>query len=399
MKRLLITLLCILGITGALFVVGRKYYGSPEHAQEFFTKLLKEADITVNGNKPWDITIHNPAVFQRVLQEGSLGLGESYMDGWWDVERLDEFFYKIFKADLDKKISKNWSDILNAIMLKIFNYQTKELSKVVGEQHYDLSNDFFKAMLDKRMIYTCGYWKNAKNLDEAQENKLHLICKKLGLKPGMTVLDIGCGWGGFALFAAEKYGAHVTGVTISKEQYEFAQTHKGSLPVTFLLKDYRDCTTQYDRVLSVGMFEHVGTKNYREYMEVVNKCLKDDGLSLLHTIGSNITKLASDPWFDKYIFPNSILPSLPQITEAANGLFITEDIHNFGPDYDKTLMAWHKNFIKAWPQFKDKLGERFYRMWNYYLLSCAAGFRARGLQLWQIILSKNGVDGGYESLR
>ena len=399
MKRILLTVICILGIIGGLFVIGRTYYGSPEHAKQFFTKLLLEADIKVNGTRPWDITIHNPALFQRVLQEGSLGLGEAYMDGWWDVERLDEFFYKICKADLDKKISKNWSDIIDAVMLKFFNYQTKELSKVVGKQHYDLSNEFFKAMLDKRMIYTCGYWKNAKNLEEAQEHKLDLICRKLDLKPGMTVLDIGCGWGGFALFAAEKYGAHVTGVTISKEQYEFAQAHKGSLPVTFLMKDYRDCTTLYDRVLSIGMFEHVGNKNYREYMEVVDKCLKDDGLSLLHTIGSNVTKLAPDPWFAKYIFPNSILPSLPQITEAANGLFIIEDIHNFGPDYDKTLMAWHKNFIKAWPQFEDKLGERFYRMWNYYLLSCAGAFRARGLQLWQVIMSKNGVEGCYQSLR
>ena len=321
------------------------------------------------------------------------------MDGWWDVEKLDQFFYRIFMARLDTKLARNWKDLANAFLLRLFNYQTKEGSKVVGEQHYDLSNEFFKAMLDKQMIYTCGYWKNASNLDEAQEHKLDLICRKLGLKPGMTVLDIGCGWGGFALFAAEKYGAHVTGVTISKEQYDWAQAHKGSLPVTFVLRDYRDCANPYDRVLSIGMFEHVGNKNYREYMEVVSKCLKDDGLSLLHTIGSNVTKLTPDPWFAKYIFPNSILPSLPQITEAANGLFIIEDIHNFGPDYDKTLMAWHANFIKAWPQFEEKLGERFYRMWNYYLLSCAAAFRARGLQLWQVVLSKNGVEGGYESVR
>jgi cyclopropane-fatty-acyl-phospholipid synthase len=321
------------------------------------------------------------------------------MDGWWDVEKLDEFFYRIFKSDLDQKLSKNWSDIIDAIMLRLFNYQTKEGSKEVGLKHYDLSNDFFKAMLDKRMIYSCGYWKNAKNLDEAQEHKLDLICRKLQLKPGMTVLDIGCGWGGFARYAAEKYGANVTGITISKEQYEFAQAHKESLPVTFIMKDYRDCSEQYDRILSIGMFEHVGNKNYREYMEVVTKCLKDDGLSLLHTIGSNSTALTPDPWIAKYIFPNSILPSLPQITEAANGLFVIEDIHNFGVDYDKTLIAWHANFINAWPQFKDTLGERFYRMWNYYLLSCAAGFRARGLQLWQVVLSKKGVEGGYDSIR
>ncbi len=399
MKRLLITLAIIFSSAGGLFILGKRSYGSSDYAREFFTKLLNKADITVNGPQPWDIQIHNDSLFQRILQGGSLALGESYMDGWWDVEKLDEFFYRIFKAELDKEITRNWRDIIDGFMLWIFNYQTKERSKEVGKKHYDLSNEFFKAMLDKRMIYTCGYWKDAKNLDEAQEHKLDLICRKLQLKPGMTVLDIGCGWGGFALYAAEKYGAHVTGVTISKEQYDYAQAHKGSLPVTFLMKDYRDCDTQYDRVLSIGMFEHVGHKNYQEYMEVTNRCLKVDGLSLLHTIGSNVTKLTPDPWFATYIFPNSILPSLPQITEAANGLFIIEDLHNFGQDYDKTLMAWYHNFVQAWPRFKDSLGERFYRMWSFYLLSCAAAFRVRGLQLWQLVMSKQGVEGGYESLR
>lgn len=398
MKKFIYLVLGILTI-GVAIIIGKASYGSQKEAQAFFTKLLDHADVKINGTRPWDITVHNPKLYQRVLNEGSLGLGESYMDGWWDCKQLDEFFYRMFRADIDQKVAKNWSDYVNAFLLRIFNYQTKKGSAQAIKHHYDISNDFFKAMLDKRMIYSCAYWKDAKNLDEAQEHKLDLICRKLHLKPGMTLLDIGCGWGGLAFYAAEKYGAIVTGVTISKEQYEFAEAHKGSLPVTFKMQDYRDCEIKYDRIVSVGMFEHVGYKNYREFMKVVNSCLKDDGFALLHTIGSNVTKLYPDPWFEKYIFPNSVLPSLPQITTAAENLFIIEDIHNFGADYYKTLMAWYANFEKAWPRFSKQYGERFYRMWSYYLLSCAAAFRARGLQLWQIILSKKGVDGGYLSHR
>ncbi len=377
--------------------MGKQRYGSDTQAKAFFTMLLAEADGTINGSQPWDVKVHNPELYQRVLQEGSLGLGESYMDGWWDCEALDEFFYRVFRAELDTHLSKNWKELFNALMIRIFNYQTKERALEVGKKHYDLSNEFFKAMLDKHMIYSCAYWKDANTLDEAQEHKL--ICRKLGLKKGMTVLDIGCGWGGLANYMAKNYGTEVTGITISKEQYEYAQAHKGSLPITFLMKDYRDCDIQYDRVVSVGMFEHVGTKNYPEYMKTVHRCLKDEGLALLHTIGSNVTTFNPDPWINKYIFPNGILPSLVQVTKTTERLFIIEDLHNFGADYDKTLMAWNENFEKAWPQFKDQYGERFYRMWRYYLLSCAGLVRARGIQLWQFMLSKKDVYGGYESIR
>ncbi len=394
MKRILIGALVVLSIILTI-VFGRATYGTQEEAQAFITKLLQHADIQINGSRPWDIAVHNPKLYQRVLNEGSLGLGESYMDGWWDCKQLDEFFYRICKADIDQKVSKNWSEYLHAVLIRIFNYQTKKGAAQGVKHHYDLSNDFFKAMLDKRMIYSCAYWKDAHSLDEAQDHKLDLICRKLHLKPGMTLLDIGCGWGGLALYASEKYGAIVTGITISKEQLEYAKKQAGLLPITFKMQDYRDCEIKYDRIVSVGMFEHVGAKNYGTFMGVINKCLKDDGIALLHTIGSNVTSLRPDPWFEKYIFPNSILPSLAQITKASEGLFIIEDIHNFGSDYDKTLMAWYENFNKAWPRFSTEYGERFYRMWSYYLLSCAGAFRARGLQLWQIVLSKRGVDGGY----
>ena len=256
-------------------------------------------------------------------------------------------------------------------------------------------------MLDKHMIYSCAYWQNAATLDDAQEQKLDLICKKLYLKPGMTLLDIGCGWGGLARYAAQHYGVVVTGITISQEQARYAQERNGGLPITILLKDYRDLTDTFDRVVSVGMFEHVGSKNYTEFMQVVDRCLADDGLFLLHTIGGNSSTESCDPWMNKYIFPNSMLPSMAQISSALENIFVMEDWHNFGPYYDTTLMAWHKNFVDNRESIKQQshYDERFYRMWRYYLLSCAGLFRAREAQLWQLVLSKKGKVRMYRSIR
>jgi cyclopropane-fatty-acyl-phospholipid synthase len=254
-------------------------------------------------------------------------------------------------------------------------------------------------MLDTRMIYSCGYWAEAETLEQAQEHKLDLVCRKLGLQPGMRVLDIGCGWGGAARFMAERYQVEVVGCTISAEQARLAREDCRDLSVQILLQDYRTLSGSFDRIFSIGMFEHVGHKNYRTYMETVARLLKDDGLFLLHSIGSNKTSIVVDPWIERYIFPNGMLPSARQITRASEGLFILEDWHNFGADYDKTLMAWHANFISAWPQLKHAYDQRFFRMWTYYLLSCAGGFRARDNQLWQVVFAKNGVPGGYRAIR
>jgi len=290
-------------------------------------------------------------------------------------------------------------EIAEFLKAKMVNLQTPSRAFKVGEQHYDVGNDLYAAMLDKRLVYTCGYWKAAQTLDEAQEAKLDLVCRKLGLKAGQRVLDIGCGWGSFAKFAAEKYGVHVVGVTISKEQIALGQKLCEGLPVELRFQDYRDVNEQFDHIVSLGMFEHVGIKNYRTYMEVAARCLKDDGLLLLHTIGNNTSNTAGDAWISKYIFPNSILPSAAQITKAYEDIFVMEDWHNFGAYYDLTLMAWFQNIDRAWPQLKDKYNDRFYRMWKYYLLSCAGSFRARRIQLWQIVLSKKGVPGGYQPIR
>lgn len=375
-------------------------------AKRSIRQLLDLAGVQINGPAPADITVHDERLYRRVLAHGSLGLGESYMDGWWDAPALDQLMFKILSAELKTKIPINFQIILGVIQDRLINYQTKARAFKVGEQHYDLGNDLYQAMLDQRLVYTCGYWGQptdpigqAKNLDEAQERKLDLVCRKLGLKPGQKILDIGCGWGSFLKFAAERYGVSGVGITVSKEQVELARKLCQGRPIEIRLQDYRDVKEKFDHIVSLGMFEHVGVRNYRTYMKVVADCLADDGLFLLHTIGSNESVYNTDPWIEKYIFPNSMLPSVAQISVATEKLFVLEDWHNFGPDYDLTLMAWHDNFEQAWPTLKAHYDERFHRMWRYYLLSCAALFRARQAQLWQIVFSKTGVPGGYQSVR
>ncbi len=348
--------------------------------------LLTIAGIEINGSRPWDIQVHHSGFFRRVLADTSLGLGESYMDGWWDCERLDELIYRILRAKLHQQAS-SFKDILAYLQARLLNPQHITRAFYVGQHHYDIGNDFYRAMLDRRMIYSCGYWKDAVDLDASQEAKLDLICRKIGLQPGMRVLDIGCGWGGAAKFAAERYGVEVCGVTVSKEQAKYARSVCEGLPVTIELKDYREIDGTFDRVYSIGMFEHVGYKNYRTYFQVVNNCLVKDGLFLLHTIGGNISDSNGNPWVERYIFPNSMLPSVTQIGKAVKDRFVIEDWQNFGPDYDRTLLAWNDRFERGRAFQHSQFDERFYRMWRFYLLGFAGAFRARHIQLWQIVLS------------
>ncbi|WP_413503668.1 cyclopropane fatty acyl phospholipid synthase [Serratia grimesii] len=357
-------------------------------------ELLSAAGITINGSSACDIKVHNPALFKRILQEGSLGFGESYMDGWWDCERLDGLFTRILQAGVDERLPKNLSDIARIAYARLFNRQSRKRAWQVGKEHYDIGNDLFRAMLDPYMQYSCGYWKDAETLEQAQLAKLKMICEKLQLKPGMSLLDIGCGWGGLAQYAAENYGVSVHGVTISAEQQKLAQERCAGLDVEILLQDYRDLNRQFDRIVSVGMFEHVGPKNYDTYFRVASRNLKPDGLFLLHTIGANQTNLHVDAWIDKYIFPNGCLPSVRHIAEASEGRFVMEDWHNIGADYDRTLMAWYENFKQAWPMLSEGYSERFERMFTYYLNACAGAFRSRDIQLWQVLFSPKGVEGG-----
>jgi cyclopropane-fatty-acyl-phospholipid synthase len=369
------------------------------NAQMIVQDLLDLADVKINGSRAWDMQAYNNHLFNRILREGSLGLGEAYMDGWWDAEKLDEFFTRILLADLENKVRGDWKTVLWIFGQTILNRQKKKVAYSIGEHHYDIGNDLFDAMLDRRMVYSCGYWGNAHNLDEAQEAKLDLVCRKLQLKPGQKILDIGCGWGSFAKFAVEKYHVSVVGITVSQEQVALGRELCAGLPVQLLLQDYRDVEGEYDHIVSIGMFEHVGFRNYRTYMQIVHDHLKDDGLFLLHTIGQKSSNKAMDPWFGKYIFPNSLIPSALQICKAIESLFFIEDLHNFGTDYTKTLLEWFHNFDKNWGTLQPEYSDRFYRMWKYYLLVSAAAFRARKQHLWQIVLSKDGFVGGYKSVR
>ena len=365
------------------------------------SELFEIADIQINGSRPWDIQIVNPAAYQEILSGWSLGLGESYMAGYWESDQVDELIARLLAVDLNLQVrgAAKMRVALETVRAKLINLQSKSRAFQVGEEHYDIGNDIFQQMLDSRMIYSCAYWEKAQDLEQAQTHKLEMICRKLELRPGERLLDIGCGWGGLAAHAARHHGVSVKGVTISKEQQQFAERACADLPVEIVLMDYRDINETFDKVVSVGMFEHVGQKNYTDYFNTASRLLTDQGLFLLHTIGSDVTTRYTDPWIDKYIFPNGKTPSAVEISQALEGRFLIEDWHNFGHDYDKTLMAWHDNFVRSWPSLSQKYGPRFYRMWRYYLLACAGFFRARQGQLWQLVLSKRSRRAVYRSVR
>lgn len=366
----------------------------------FITDILALADITINGSNPWDIQVSNRHFYRRVLSQGSLGLGESYMDGWWNCDDIDEFFYRILKADLEHKIVP-WKLFYMVLKSKLVNLQDKDKSAHDVGYHYNLGNVLFQNMLDKYMTYSCAYWKEARDLDQAQEAKLKLICDKIELKPGMALLDVGCGWGSLMKYAAQHYGARCVGITLAQDQIDLGRELCQGLPVEFRLQDYREIRGTYDRVVSVGMFEHVGAKNYRSFLAIMSGCLKDDGFFLLHTIGTLNPKTANaDPWTDKYIFPGGELPTVKRIAQAAEDLFVLEDWHNFGMDYSRTARAWWDRVTRNWAIIKsDRYDERFLRMWKYFLLSQSGAFRAGRNHLWQVVFSKHRAQGGYRSVR
>ncbi len=367
---------------------------SPERR---FRELLARADIRVNGNRPWDLQVYDDRVYQHVLSGGRRAAGETYMDGWWDCEALDEFFFRVLRADLHEELSSVPRRLWNTLKATLFNLQSPSRAYEVGEHHYDWGNDLYEAMLDRRMTYSCGYWADVDTLDEAQEAKLDLLCRMLELEPGMRVLDVGCGWGGFLQYAAETYGIEGVGITVSEEQVHPARERCAGLPVEIRLQDYRDLEETFDRIVSVGMLEHVGPKNYRTFMETMKQVLAEDGLLVLQTIGSSTSSHTAGPWINKYIFPNGVIPSAQQLTAAAEGLWVMETWRNIGPHYDPTLMAWHRNVEAHWDELSETYDERFRRMWRYYLLSCAGNFRARRNQVWQIVYSHEGRLGGHGS--
>jgi cyclopropane-fatty-acyl-phospholipid synthase len=359
--------------------------------KEVLEELFSLIGVTVGGRNPWDIEVHDEGFYLRALRDKNLGLGESYIDGWWDCPKLDEFMFRVVKGGLNEKVRNNLRLLLEIVPALLFNRQSKSRVREVAEKHYDLGNDLFFSFLDPYNQYSCAYFNGTDDLNAAQLNKLDLICKKIGIRSDDRVLDIGCGWGGFASYAARTRGCSVTGINISRQQIQYAKDYCQGLPVDIQQCDYRDVRGRFDKIVSVGMFEHVGAKNYRAFMSAAHRCLKDEGVFLLHTIGRNDSATTCDSWIAKYIFPNGMLPSIAQISRALEGLFMVEDLHNLGPHYDKTLMSWHDRFQRAWPTLEGRYDQRFKRMWEYYLLSCAGAFRARDIQLWQIVLTKYGT--------
>lgn len=373
--------------------------------ERMLKKMLAEIGVTLNGNQPYDIQVHDPRLYTMLLTKQSIGAGEAYMEGMWDCEQLDELFYRVCRHKLyDQIYSKKTSAWLN-LRNTFINQQSRIKSELVAKQHYNLGNRLFELMLGKSMAYTCGYWKDTQSLDEAEFAKYDLVCRKLMLKPREKVLELGCGWGGLAKFMAEKYGCEVVAFDIGEKPAEYAKKHCAGLPVKIYQCDYRDThvynpeNIQFDKLVSVGVLEHIGYKNYHRFLEIAHSFIKEDGIFLLHSIGRDTSAKYCEPWIDKYIFPNGMLPSLKQIGDAFEKRFVVEDHHNFGAYYDKTLMAWYKNFNEHWPELKSTYDERFHRMMNYYLLCCAGGFRARNMQLWQFVLTPQGLLKGYNSIR
>lgn len=352
--------------------------------------FLEQADIQVEGSRPWDIKICHPGFFKCIMQQGLLGLGESYMDGWWECERLDIFVYKFLSGQLDEALPTHLHDILKFFSAKLLSIRSDENNSKRGHNDYEIGDDIFAIMLDSYMQYSCGCWRQATCLNEAQTAKLDMMCEKLQLTPGMRVLDIGCGWGGTAEYMARHYDVYVEGITDSTEQQKIAQARCEGLNVTIMLGDFRDpLDDQFDRIIALGTLQNIGLKSYKTFFEWVASCLRPDGFFLLQSIGSGQLVNHIGPWINKYIFPGGCLPSGEQIIHSTQPYLHIEDWINLGEDYDKTFMAWEKRINTAWPELRHHYSPKFKRMLDYYLCSCAGFLRARKLNMWEVVFSRN----------
>ena len=370
--------------------------------------LLEGTGVEVGGDRPWDITVNNPRFYRRALR-GSLGIGESYIDGDWDCQALDVMFQRVLGARKWQSPLLRFARALKVLRARLTNLQTRPRSMAVAEEHYNLDHRMYALLLGPWNQYTCCFFDGTSDLEQAEINKLEMICDKLEIGRDERVLDIGCGWGGFAKYAASTRGCEVTGISLSSEQIDYARSYTAGLPVTIRQIDYRDLPQSglpaFDKIVIIGMIEHVGYKNYRELMDVVNQMLKPDGLFLLHTIGNRDETAVVDPWIEKYIFRNSMVPAMGQLTRAAEENLVIEDWENYGHYYVPTLQAWYERFNANWSQIQAldterPFDERFRRMWNYYLLSCKAAFEVEELHLWHLVMTRRGSGRGvYDRVR
>lgn len=357
--------------------------------REFCLDILEKAGIPINSSEPWSMQVHDERVWDRVVARHQLGLGEAYIEGWWDCANIDQMLTRLLTIDATVLLRPSAKVIFHHARSSLLNHQRKSKAANNAKHHYNRGNELYVRMLDPEMAYSCGYWKDASTLNQAQINKFDLICRKLKLEPGMKLLDIGSGWGGLLRHAVKHYGVTGVGISPADEQIHLARELSAGLDIIFMQKDYRELSGQFDRVVSVGMMEHVGPKNLDTFFSTCNRLLKTNGIMLHHTISSTYSKNSTDAFFDTYIFPGGVLPSVAQIATACEKKFIIEDLHNFGLDYDKTLMAWYENINMRWEEIPH-YDVKFVRMWNYYLLASAAGFRARNLQLNQMVFRRGG---------
>jgi len=374
-----------------------------DRIQKRVTQELERAGVGIGTGRSWDIAVHDPRFFRRLAARGSLGAGESYVEGWWDCPRIDLLAERVLRSGVADRWGGWLRCALTGALRRVMNAQRGRRSERVAWIHYNNDPSFFEMLLGGSMNYSCAYWRNADTLDQAQRQKMQLIGQKLELKPGDRVLDIGCGWGGLADYLSREFGCRVVGITNSSSQARYAAERFGGDWCRFVQTDYRDFDPRqfggFTKVVSVGMFEHVGVMNYPAFFSLCRKAAGPEGLILLHTFGRT-TRCDFDLWTDRYIFPNSYLPTIQDIGRATGESMVMEDWHNFGADYDRTLMAWLDR-LDVWAATEAcSLSNEQLRMWRYYLATYAACFRVRNhIQLWQIVLSPSGVPGGYRSIR
>lgn len=367
----------------------------------FLVKMDNKEYLIGEGEPTFTVKFHKMIPLSDLVTSTSLALGEAYMNGDLEVEgdlyeALNNFLGQMGKFSTDKK----------ALKKLIFSSSAKKNQEKEVRSHYDIGNEFYKLWLDETMSYSCGYFLHEDDtLCQAQVNKVDHILEKLYLKEGMSLLDIGCGWGFLLIEAAKKYKVRGTGITLSEEQYkEFnsrIQTEGLEDLLTVELMDYRDLPKagkKFDRVVSVGMIEHVGRDNYQQFLDCVDKVMEPGGLFLLHFI-SALKEFPGDPWIKKYIFPGGMIPSLREVlADAAEDNFHTLDVENLRLHYNRTLLCWEHNFKKHINEVREMFDERFVRMWDLYLSSCAATFRNGIIDLHQILMTK-GINNGLPAVR
>jgi cyclopropane-fatty-acyl-phospholipid synthase len=358
--------------------------------ERLVASVFLEADVRLDGGRAWDFDVRDDRFYHTVLLKGSLGLGESYVDGWWTCRDLEELIYRLLRSGVERHNRYRPSTLWLAGLARLTNRQTRRRGMKVAEEHYNLGDRVF-SFLGHYKNYSCGYFEGTDDLDVAQRLKLELLCRKLNLQPGERLLDVGGGWGEFARYAAKHYGVEVVSINIADDQIRFAREYCAGHPVKIVKCDYRDATGTYDKIAAIAMLPHVGPRNYREFMQVMHDRLTPNGTLLIECTGGNQSRAYCEPWTNKCIFSGGTIPSLKQLGEAMERLFVLEDLHNFAPSYVHTLRGWHANFQKAWPEMASGASESFRRTFEYFFLSCAAAFRARDLQYWHLVLTKPGT--------